>query len=388
MLKKILLASWFLVILFLFLYSFTQVDLGLTLNQASIVQYFQKSFQYVGYFNRPLSTYIYCSITILLSSLYVLTLFFVHKKKIQPRTIWIITIFTSIILLFSYSAFSYDIFNYMFDARIVTTYAENPYEHKALDYPGDPMLSFMHWTHRTYPYGPLWLGITIPPSFVGGSFFLLTFYLFKALAITAYLISCYFIEKIAKKHKIINPEFALAFFALNPLVIIESLVSGHNDIVMVAFILTGVYLLFEQKKYTAWLFLVFSASIKFATGFLLPLFVWYPLSKSQKKDFYFYLASVFLMIIAVIIATLRTTFQPWYLLLPLPFCAFLSNKYYILIPSVVISSLALLQYVPYLYLGNYDPPVPLVMDQMLWGSIGISLLSALGYSVLKKAKML
>lgn len=388
MLSKIVLSFWFLVICFLFLYSFTQVDLGLTLSQASIIQFFQKSFQYVGYFNRPLSAFFYLSIILILTLLYLWTLALVKRKKIQKRAIWIIIFFTSIILLFSYNAFSYDIFNYMFDARIVTHYGQNPYEHKALDYPGDPMLSFMHWTHRTYPYGPLWLGITIPFSFIGGSFFLLTFYLFKALAVGSYLVSCYLIEKISKKSELINSEFALAFFALNPLVVIESLVSGHNDIAMIALILAGVYFLFDQKKYTAWFFLILSASIKFATALLFPLFIWYPFSKRKNKDLIFYFLCAVLMLLGIVLASERTTFQPWYILLVIPFCSLLSNRYYFLIPSVTISSLALLQYAPFLYLGNFDPPVPMIMNQMLWVSIGISIILTFLYALSRKAKMI
>ena len=84
-------------------------------------------------------------------------LYAVYKKKINKKIIRNLIVITSIGLGFSYVAFSYDLFNYIFDAKIITFYHQNPYFHKALDYPGDPMLSFMRWTHRVYPYGPIWL---------------------------------------------------------------------------------------------------------------------------------------------------------------------------------------------------------------------------------------
>ena len=46
-------------ILFVFFYSFTQVDLSLTLSRASFITTLQRSFQYIGYFNRPLSTVLF-----------------------------------------------------------------------------------------------------------------------------------------------------------------------------------------------------------------------------------------------------------------------------------------------------------------------------------------
>src|SRR3989344_9375489 len=52
----------------LFLYSYTQVDLGLTLSRATLWPTVQKWFQSIGYFNRPLSTVIY---------IFILAVFFV-----------------------------------------------------------------------------------------------------------------------------------------------------------------------------------------------------------------------------------------------------------------------------------------------------------------------
>src|SRR6185369_13728901 len=146
----------------------------------------------------------------------------IYKKKMKSKNILFLILITAGILIFSYNAFSYDLFNYIFYAKIITHYHQNPYLHKALDFPGDPMLAFMQWTHRTYPYGPLWLGLTIPISFAGLNFFPLTFFLFKSLAAVYYLGSSFLIWKISKK---ILPEyqyFNLVLFALNPLVIIES----------------------------------------------------------------------------------------------------------------------------------------------------------------------
>src|SRR3990167_8554688 len=216
----------------LFFYSFTQIDLGLTLSRVSVWQTAEKFFKSIGYFNRPMSALIFIIITLLLFTFYLLILNNIRKKEISRKTIWSLIIATTVILTFSYNAFSYDLFNYIFDAKIVTYYNQNPYLHKALDFPGDPMLSFMHWTHRLFPYGPTWLGLTVPLSFIGMHFFLPTFFLFKMLISMSFLGTVFFIGKILRKVYPDNEVFSVAFFALNPLIIIESLVSSHNDIVM------------------------------------------------------------------------------------------------------------------------------------------------------------
>lgn len=388
MLNKILIGSWLLVICFLFLYSFTQIDLGLTLARASIFQALIKNFQYVGWFNRPLSTLLYCSIIILLAILYCWTLFLVWTKKIRVKTVVIITVISSVILLFSYNAFSYDLFNYIFDAKIVTHYHQNPYQHKALDYSEDAMLGFMHWTHRTFPYGPLWLGLTIPLSYLGLGYFLPTLYLIKLLVVGSYLLTCFFIYKIARKTKLADPAFAFVFFALNPFVLIEALVSAHIDMVMMAAAMWAVYLLMKNKKLSSWMLFLASILIKFATALLLPLFIWYPISRRKNKDFVFIFASIILMLVGVYLQVVLATktFQPWYFLLVVPFAALLANKYYISIPTILFSFLVLLQYVPYLYTGNYNPPIPQLMNQMLLGSIGISIIPILIIAGLRRAK--
>src|SRR3972149_7469943 len=212
--NKFIFYGWIISSVGLLLYSFTQVDLSLTLSQVSVWQTIQKLLQQIGYFNRPLSTLIFLLIMFLMFTLYALTLNFVKNNIFDGRAVWKIIIFVSVILFFAYNAFSYDLFNYIFDAKIVTYYNQNPYEHKALDYPGDPMLSFMHWTHRFFPYGPTWLGLTAPLSFIGMQFFLPTFFLFKILISMSFLGTVFFIGKILQKVYPDNEVFIVAFFAL------------------------------------------------------------------------------------------------------------------------------------------------------------------------------
>ena len=378
---RLLLVLWIISAIALLLYSFTQVDLSLTLSQVSIWQGIQKSFQYIGYFNRPLSTYIFITIIGVMFALYGLTLKLVQKNLIERKTLFIIVVFLSVILFFAYNAFSYDLFNYIFDAKILAHYGQNPYEHKALDYSGDPMLSFMHWTHRVYPYGPIWLLITVPIYFIGFGYFLVTFYLFKLLMALSFIGSALLIEKIAKKTGV-NPMLAVAAFALNPLVLIESLVSAHNDIVMIVFALLALLMYLEKKYIKSLLFIVISIAIKYATALIIPAIL--IREKFKKNPDVFYYALILSMGATVVLASSRTNFQPWYLLYMLPFAAFVQNKYFVAIPVFIVSFFALMQYVPYLYLGNWNPPVPQILSYLLYGSLIGSVILVFAWKVLKR----
>lgn len=374
------------------LYSFTQVDLNLTLSRISLVFAIQDFFQYIGYFERSLSTWLYSACIVLLYTSYAFVLYKTRKNKVSVGGVWMLVISTCILLLVSYPAFSYDIYNYMFDSRIVTEYGQNPYVHKALDYPSDPWINFMRWTHRTYPYGPLWIAMTVPLTFVTGGTFLPALFLFKALMMISYIISVWAIYHIQKN---VFPEHALlsmVAFALNPLVIVESLVSSHNDIVMMALALMGLYGLVVNSYVRYGAMLILSVLIKFATGALLPVFLWVwwvrnRINRTNKTN-KTYMEAVFLvclccMGLAVIAATVRTQFQPWYLLYVIPFASLLFHKYYVSIPMVVVSIAGLLQYVPFLYRGNWDPPVPDILNWVMIGGVGLSFMIVTGAFVLK-----
>lgn len=370
----------------LFVYSFTQVDLDLTLSRWSVWQIAEKFFQSLGYFERPLSTYIYVAILLLMFIFYGLFLVLANKKILTKKNIWILIFFTAIVLAFSYNAFSYDLFNYIFDAKIITHYHQNPYLHKALDYTGDPMLSFMHWTHRTYPYGPVWILLTVPLSFLGFGFFLPTFFLFKFLMTGSYLGTVYFLSRIIKKINPANEIFGIVLFAFNPLVIIESLVSGHNDIVMMFLAVLSLYLLIKKKYLFSFLFILASIGIKFATAFLLPVYLLIFLTqlKDRKIDKKIYLILICIMILPVVIASVRTNFQPWYLLYILPFAPIFAGEYFILIPVFIMSIVSLLEYAPFLYLGNWNPPVPSILTLLTDIGIGMSILFSFVWFIIGK----
>lgn len=385
--KKIwwFIGAYLLVAIGFFVYSFTQVDLSLTLSRSSIWQVIQRSLQYVGYFQRPISTELFLFILALLFGFYIFFLTLAQKKKITRKQLWFLIFALTIVLAFSYNAFSYDFFNYIFDAKIITHYQQNPYDHKALDYAGDPMLSFMRWTHRTYPYGPVWLALTVPFSYLGFGYFLVTFFLFKMLMAGCYLGAAYYIEKIVEKLHPGKELIGLAFFALNPLIIIESLISGHNDIAMMFFAMMAFYF-FITRRYVWWIvFFLFSIGIKFATLLLIPLFaLMFFHRKNTKQNINFMLGiSILCMAVAVFLSSYRTEIQPWYFVWVLPWVALFVQFRRLYYAAIFFSFCMLLMYVPYLYMGEWGS---LIISIKLWlvciglgGGIGI-----LGFGSFKK----
>jgi hypothetical protein len=174
----------------------------------------------------------------------------------------------------------------------------------------------------------------------------------------------------------------IALFALNPLVIIESLVSAHNDIAMLFFAVVALYFFLNNKYLRSFILLIISIGVKFATGFMLPVLVGALIFKKFKKNITWEAIVIFICVFmsaAVIIASVRTNFQPWYLLYVLPFASLLPRKYFIFIPAIILSFSSLLIYIPFIYLGNWNPPVPLQLWWITTGGITASAILVLAF---------
>ncbi len=333
----------------LFLFSYTQVDLSLTLSRLSIYQTIEKSFQYIGYFQRPVATGMFVGLVAAFFILYIWALNTKLTFQVLRRIILVVTI----ILIFSYPAFSYDIFNYMFDAKTVLVYHKIPYMVIPLQFSGvEPWLSFMHWTHIPSTFMPFWITLSLPAYLLGFGYFLGILWSFKALMAAGYLVTAWFIWKILSD---LEPDHALygtAVFALNPLVIFETLVSGHYDVIMMAFAVTSFYVYLHKKRLASFVLLSCSAATKIMTISLIPLFLigW------QRK---WSIVATAIGFAGFIIIT-RREILPWYLIWFIPWYALLPRTKWLTIVGTGASLGFLLTYAPFLYTGNYDPPVQIL----------------------------
>ncbi|MBU1327456.1 DUF2029 domain-containing protein [Patescibacteria group bacterium] len=355
--------------LLLFLYSFTQVDLSLTLTEFSVWQRIQQFFQHVGFFQRPLSTALYVGILSLWFVLYGVAVSAAESGKLTAYGVWRIALVITALLWLSYPAFSYDIFNYMFTAKTVLVYHKNPYLVIPLDFTGvEPWLSFMRWTHLPSAYTPLWILTTLPFYLMGFGYFLPILWSIKLITGVAFLWTVSLIGQVVMKVEPKKAALGMAIFALNPLVVIETLVSGHNDILMMALVLWAVLLMLEKKNIVSWIILSLSAAAKLMTVFVAPVMIAY-YGRTFKAWRQWLLAA---MMVGFILVCTKREVLPWYWVWIMPFVALLPSKRQIFILSVGVSLGLLLRYAPYLYLGHWDPPVPVIKLWVTWVPIVIS----------------
>ncbi len=370
---KLVIGLYFLYLFVLNIFSYTQVDLNLTLFGFGPYLKVQEKLTQLGYFNRPLNTAI---LLVLLILSFIFWLFFVrNNKKFSLSQTKKIILITGLLLVFAYPIFSHDIFNYIFDARIFTKYRLNPYQYKALDFSNDPWTRFMHWTHRTNPYPVFWTLYTFIPSILGLQIFSFTFYLFKLfVGIIPYYLACFFIYKISKKY--FNTKKALFLFAFSPLVIFEFLINSHNDLLMVSVMLFSLYKLMQNKKIQSFFGLTTSVLVKYATAALIPVYVLKFFKRNLKKENILKI-SFWLMFLIMAVYSYINELQIWYLIWIFPLSVLLfKNTFYLAISFLI--QLMLFFYHGYLYFGEWK-----------YGSLRllfflVLLILALGYKTIKE----
>ncbi len=336
-------------------YSFSQLDLNLTLYNYPVVKDIISHIQYFGHYYRTYSTIVFIAISVLLLQSYLkLTVFrpftLTHKQLI-------VTVAAACLIgIIAYPMFSYDIFNYLFNAKMVLVYHVNPHIQTANQFLSDPWTRFMHNIHTAAPYGYGWTGISLIPVFIGLPVFTLCFLFMKALVIGFFLLEGYLVYLLAKK---LYPKQALqrtALFLLNPLILTETLIVGHNDSVMMAFALLSLFILIVPRvsPVVRWggslLALFVSISIKYATIVLVPL-----LFLRKRVDIFTWGGIALLLVLLTRPGQVHSWYLHWGIVLLL-----LSKHSWAVSFAILLSIGGLLRYFPYVYFGNWDYPVPLM----------------------------
>lgn len=275
------------------LYSYALVDPNITLIDHPAWTWFRNIMVQLGYYARFESAGIFALLLTVSFGLHLLAL----RKKKTALDPWRLAVIIGGVLTVSYPLLSHDVFNYLFSAKVLTYYHSNPWIHAPMDFPGDPWLRFMHWTHAPYPYGPTFLVFLLPAVFVSGGKFLVAYGLLKIEYLVLYLCT---VRILARK----NPQWAL-FFATSPIVLVEGVINMHNDLIAASFAILGLVLLAKKTWWGRGLLLL-SGGIKYTTA---PLFLY------AKKPLFRIVSLVGIAVVMIyLVIFIPTRIQPWYFL--------------------------------------------------------------------------
>ena len=332
---------------------------------------------YTGYYSthRTLLASFY---TVLIAVLFGCFYFFTKNTDRFKHSLKKITTFVILATIIAYpAALTFDIFNYMTTAKVVFFYQENPYIIYPIEFINDSYLEFTRAANKTALYGPFWILLSGIPHLAGLGNFALTLFSFKIFIALFYVATVYLINKLDRN--------AVIFFALNPLVIIETLVSSHNDIVMIFFALLSFYLFYKKRYGFSALAIAGSILIKFATLFLFPVFAAMIkdriIGKKINREKAYLYSALFIFLIFVL-SPFREELYPWYSIWLIAFTAFLYKNKFLQNLVLVFSFGLMLRYVPYMATGSYFGSAPILRNLLMVAPIVIFLI----YSRLRMLK--
>jgi hypothetical protein len=178
------------------------------------------------------------------------------EKQIQSKNDlpWLIAIaFISTLML---PANSSDIFGYISFGEQIVHYDQNPYSEILANIENwrlDPLLGNMRWEYNPSPYGPVFTLICKFFVSISWNNLWLSFFIFKIFNFICYLLLIYIFHHTLKyflregiadssqETKIWNADRVWHLVALNPLLIIQGLWNGHNDLLLAALCFTSVF---------------------------------------------------------------------------------------------------------------------------------------------------
>jgi hypothetical protein len=174
---------------------------------------------------------------------------------------------------------STDLFFYALSGKLTLT-GLNPYLTTLDTLSADPLFPYASWQHLRNHYGPAFLWIAAGATRLGGGGPLGTALAFKAVAAACNLVSCWAVYQLARGDQD-DGLHALALYAWNPLVLVESAGSGHSEAMMLMLALTGLVLLRRGRLATGWVALLAAAATKYLIGVLSLLVAVHTVARTQ-----------------------------------------------------------------------------------------------------------
>jgi hypothetical protein len=173
--------------------------------------------------------------------------------------------------------FSTDLFSYAFYGEVAGRLGGSPYVAMPDDYPDLPLYLLINplWRDAPSVYGPLWTAISGGVGAIWGGNVLAQMLVYRLLADLTHWASLAAIWWALRRLQPGAEPRGLVLYAWNPLVVVEFAASGHNDGLLVFFLLLAMGLAARGRAWRAVAALVLSVATKYTTVLLLPLLLWW-----------------------------------------------------------------------------------------------------------------
>ncbi len=144
-------------------------------------------------------------------------------------------------------ALSGDVFSYAMYGRMYALHGGSPYVETPAQYASDPYYAYVFWKFVPSFYGPLWTLISGAIAVLAGDDVGTSVLLYRLVEAASALLAAVVVFGVLWR---LDPERALvgaALIAWSPLVIVESGLGAHNDVLMAALIVVGLALAWTRR---------------------------------------------------------------------------------------------------------------------------------------------
>ncbi len=189
----------------------------------------------------------------------------ISVRALSTRDLYVIAALWVLPLLLGPALFSRDAYSYLAQGTLVHL-GIDPYRHApaVLAQAGnahvlgavDPF-----WRNTTSPYGPLFLGIVSVVVAVAGSNLVLGVLLLRLMELIGVVLLAVFAPRLARALGA-DPARTVWWVLLSPLVLLELVAAGHNDVLMVGLLVAGVTLALERRPLLGIAVCALAATIK------------------------------------------------------------------------------------------------------------------------------
>jgi alpha-1,6-mannosyltransferase len=147
-----------------------------------------------------------------------------------------------LILTFVLPVGAADIYDYVFRARLWSVYNLNPLIVAPWTVSHDVWFRYAVWVSSASPYGPLWEILSHMFSLGAGESLLVNLVAYKLLAVASTLVCGLMVYDLLGERAFGERLASVSLVTWNPLLLFEGAVNGHNDLLMMACVLGGLWL--------------------------------------------------------------------------------------------------------------------------------------------------
>jgi len=174
-------------------------------------------------------------------------------------------------LLFAYPINATDVYRYVIRGRVASVYGQSPFVAPPAEFIGDPFMPLAgEWAGETSPYGPLWEIVAAGVTTISGDNLLLGVWLFKLLALACFLAGAAVVWAAAGERP--GRAATALLWAWNPALLLTFALNGHNDALMLLWLLLGYWVGRRGRPAAGFLLLCLAALTKPVAALALPVF--------------------------------------------------------------------------------------------------------------------